>query len=836
MAAADEAQRMPSERVGLVLVSHSADVAEGAATLARAMAAEVRIGAAGGLTPPAEGLGTDAARIAAAIDEVWSPAGVLVLMDLGSALLSAELARDMVAEERRGSVLLSGAALVEGAVAAAVAAQIGQPLKEVAQAAQEGLAGKVAQLAPAEAPADTPAGVPPAGLGGWEEILVPVSLPMGLHARPIAKLISVLAQFDAEVELANATTNQGPASGRSLNAIAQLQVARGQELRVRARGPQAAELLEAVGRLAGDGFGEPPAGPAPVPLAPAIPLGPTAMSSFVQGIPAAPGLAVGPVVHLAQAPLDIPDRAPSSPEEERRALRSALDATREDLVKLREVTSRRAGEYQASILDAQMLFLEDPELLERAEADIDRGSGAAEAWSRSVARARSGWDQIKDENLRARALDLDGVARRVLGHVLGVGPAAPTGVGILVVEELTPTDAAGLDRQTVVAIAVAGGGPTSHSAILARALGIPATVGLGPTVMAIPEGTTVILDGDSGRLIPNPHESELAEASKRRGQRHAAQAAIAEAVRTADGLPIEVAANIGSVADARAAVAAGADGVGLLRTEFLFQDAPAMPSSQEQLDVYRDICAILSGRPLTIRTLDAGADKPLAYIPRPIEANPALGVRGLRLGLRSPDLLLGQIRSIVQVAASNRVRLMFPMVSTLAEIVEARRLVSQVIQDLPGPEWRGLLEVGIMVETPAAALTAARLAPEIDFFSIGTNDLSQYTLAADRTNPEVAGLADPLHPAVLRLIGETADAGRSQGKWVGVCGELAGDALAAPLLIGLGVTELSMNPSLVPLVKAAVKRVDSTRARRLADRALGLTSAEEVRDLLAAGG
>ena len=828
---------MPRERVGLVLVSHSAAIAEGAATLARAMAADVRIEAAGGLTPPAEGLGTDAGRIAAAIAQVWTPAGVLVLMDLGSALLSAELARDMVAEERRRSVLLSGAALVEGAVAAAVAAQIGGSLKEVADAAEEGLAGKLAQLAPVEALAESAPSDQFSSDEGWEELMVPVDLPMGLHARPIAKLISVLAKFDAVVELANQDTGQGPASGRSLNAIAQLQVARGQKLRVRARGPQATQLLRAVERLALDRFGEPPFQPAPAPNPPPapIPLEPGGSSGFIQGIPAAPGEAMGRVVHLIQPTLEIPDRAAGSQEEESGALRAALEATREDLSQLREATSRRAGEYQAAILDAQMLFLEDPELLEGAKAEIDRGSGAARAWSESVALAMSKWEMIKDENLRARALDLEGVSRRVLAHILGAGTAAPTGVGILVAEELTPTDAAGLDRKTVLGIAVAGGGPTSHSAILARALGIPAAVGLGARVLEIAEGTVVILQGDSGRLVLDPSPADLARASASGATAPSKPATIAAAVRTADGVAIEVAANIGSIADARAAVDAGADGVGLLRTEFLFQDAPALPSSEEQREVYRDICSILFPRPLTIRTLDVGADKPLRYIHRPHEDNPALGVRGLRLGLQSPELLYGQVRAIVAVATTHRVRLMFPMVATVAEIVEARRVVSRVIQDLATPDWRGSLEVGIMVETPAAALTANRLASEVDFFSIGTNDLSQYTLAADRTNSEVAAMADPLHPAVLRLIGETAAAGRSQGKWVGVCGELAGDALAVPLLIGLGVTELSMTPALIPAAKAAVRRVDSDTARRLADQALGLASAREVRDLLAAG-
>ncbi|MHB1500562.1 MAG: phosphoenolpyruvate--protein phosphotransferase [Candidatus Dormibacteria bacterium] len=830
--------------VALVLVSHSAQVAEGTAELARAMAHSVRIVPAGGMGPPEAGLGTDAQKIARAIGEVWSPAGVLVLIDLGSALLSAEIAKEMMAPDRRDSVLLSGAALVEGAVAAAVAAQIGEPLDRVAAAAMAGLQGKEQHLGPEE-PEQT-GEAPAQPLGDWLETVLELAIPLGLHARPAARLIQKVAPFDAEVEMMNATTGRGPVSGRSLNGLASLQVRSGQRLMVRARGQQARALLRAASELSAQRFGEPASGslaagplPPPPPPPPGFPVD-HLPSGALPGLPASPGVAHGVVVHLIQSPLELPDDQPQAPEVELARLDRALTVVRGDLVSLRELTRRRAGDYEADIIDAQTLFLQDPALVGKARALIASGeTGAARAWGQAAAQARQSWDQIEMEDLKLRALDLEGVSRRVLAHLLGAPVARPSGVGVLVADELTPTDTAGLDPATVLGIATAGDGPTSHSAILARSLGIPAVVGLGPAALALLPGTEVLLDGDQGVLLPNPPVSLVESAQQRQVRlesvRTAAGRAALQPARTADGVTIEVAANIASVADARLAVALGADGVGLLRTEFLFQDEAEMPDAAAQEAIYREIAEILAGRPLTIRTLDVGADKPLRYLPRPGEANPALGVRGIRLGLQRRELLLSQLAAIWSVARSHPVRVMFPMVATRAEIEEVRVLLAQAGRE-GGSSSPSRLEVGIMVEIPAAAVAAELLAPLVDFMSVGTNDLSQYTMAADRTNSDVAQLADPLHPAVLRLIRQTAQAGVASGGWVGVCGELAGDAAAAPLLVGLGVRELSMAASRVATVKAAVRRVDTAAAQQLAEQALVLPGAGEVRRLLAGRG
>jgi phosphoenolpyruvate-protein phosphotransferase/dihydroxyacetone kinase phosphotransfer subunit len=823
--------------VSLVLVSHSRRLAEGAAELAAAMAKDVRIVPAGGLEPPEEALGTDAVRIAAAIEQAWSNRGVLILMDLGSALLSAELAVNLLPEEHRKLVLLSPAPLVEGAVAAAVAAQLGDPLEKVAADASGGLTGKASQLggdvSEAEVSTTSREGA------SWDETTISMELPHGLHARPAAALIRTSAKFDAEVMAANESTGRGPVSARSLNAIATLQVGHGQRLRLMARGPQAQEVLRAVEELARQRFGEPATSPQAAPVSRNPPPAPVSLpdeAGLLAGLPASPGIAFGRIVHLGRPKLVIPNTPGGSPAAELVELERALAKSRRELEALQAATERRSGSYEASIIGAQLLFLEDPDLVVKARRQIEKAQvGAARAWDEVTSEARRSWEQLTDPRMRERAADLDGVSRKVLSHLVGAPEATPIGSGILVADELTPTDTAGLDPANVTGIATARGGPTSHSAILARSLGIPAAVGLGAAVLSIPVGTRALLDGEMGTLLPEPPAALVEAAMARQAVLERTASAARERSHapalTKDGVLVEVVANIGSVADAKAAALAGADGVGLLRTEFLFQARDSMPDQNTQAAVYEEIAAALGGSRLTIRTLDVGADKPLRYVDHDQEENPALGLRGLRLGLARPKLLSVQLSAILQVAARHPIRVMFPMVASSEEVESALLLLAQ----LPHPPWAAgvpPMEVGIMVEVPAAAVEAAKLAPLVDFMSLGTNDLAQYTMAADRVNPKVAALADPLQPAVLRLIQLTAAAAEAAGIQVAICGELAGEPTATGLLVGLGVKELSAAPVRLAAVKDAVRQVDSGKARQLAERALALPNAKAVRQLL----
>ncbi len=818
--------------VGLVVVSHSARLADGVVELARQMGGEVAIEAAGGLDDAERSMGTDPALVAQAIEAADSGEGVLVLMDIGSAVMSAEMALELAGEELAGRVRLAAAPLVEGAVAAAVAAASGADLATVAEEAAGGLGPKASQLGEEAAPAG-PAPTPAADEGDeWLTARLTVTAAHGLHARPAARLVRTSAGFDARIELTNATTGAGPVSARSLNAVATLGARQGHQLDVRARGADAAAALDELRALAEQAFGdeaeEQPSAPAPDDRWPA---------GALAGLAAAEGLALEPLRRAVTPAVEVAGEGSGDPRVERAALQSALDDQRAELDDRVEGLADPAA---ADILGAQRLMLEDEELVGPARAAIDeRGAGAASAWSDAVAALRERYEALEDDYQRARAADLDDLGRRILARLAGREPGAPevSEPGIVVAAELTPLDAAGLDADRVRGIATAGGSPTSHGAILARSLGVPAVVGLGPAVLELADGTPALLDGGAGYVVPEPGEELAAQARARIEARHEAAATASAAAHapaaTGDGIDIEVAANAGSLADVRAATAAGADSVGLLRTEFLFLDRDDAPGEDEQLAVYTELAEALEGRPLTLRTVDAGADKPLPYLRQAREENPFLGLRGIRLGLVNPELLAVQLRAALRVAASHPLRLMFPMVSTVAELAAARRVLETARADLG--DSAGDPSVGAMLEVPAAALTAEALVEQAEFLSIGTNDLTQYTLAAERGNAAVAGLADPLHPAVLRLIAAACSGAEGRGRPVAVCGEMAADPAAIAILVGLGVRELSVAVPSVAAVKQAVRALELESAHALAQQSLALSSAGEVRELVARG-
>ncbi len=859
--------------VGIVVVSHSTRLAEGVVELAAQMAGpDVRIGAAGGLDEPGGALGTDAGKVLAAIQEVWSTDGVLVLMDLGSAVLSAELAADLLEAGQRGRVLLTEAPLVEGTVAAGVAAALDEPLESVAAAARTGLEAKAAHLAPQERE-EEPAGsghadrAAPAGdhvsARSGEAIRLTVHTPLGIHARPAALLVRAAADYDAVVSVANATLGRGPVSARSLTGVATLGVRQGDELVVTADGPQASQALAAIRRLAEDAFGDPePAlasggppegigrGPAEVlrgaeaeadAVAPAGAVEPPPAGTVLAGIAASPGVAAGPAYRLCRAepePLDAPAEDAAA---EWAALRLALQSAAGEVERSRASLALRTRERDAAILDAHLLLLEDEALLEAArEAIFTRLEPATRAWTGAVDAATRAWESLEDPYQRSRAADLRDLGARVLRHLGGserVG--SPPREGILVAQDLSPADVADLDTATTEGIVLAGGSATSHAAILARALGVPVVAGAGAALLAVPDGTPLAVDGDAGTVTVTPSSEMLAAVARRRearaGEAAAAQAAAGGPAVTRDGRAVAVEANIGGPRDVPAAVAAGADGVGLLRTEFLFQGAASMPDEDEQAAAYAAVADPLGGRPLTIRTLDAGADKPLSYLAVPPEANPFLGVRGVRLSLAQPQQLRLQLRAVLRAAAGRAIRVMFPMVADVDEVRRALAVLDEARASLTdeGVPVPPHVETGIMLEVPAAALLAEKLAPLVDFFSVGTNDLTQYTLAAERGNAGVAALFDPLHPAVLGLIARAAAAATATGRRLAVCGEVAGDRLAVPLLVGLGVDELSMNPAAIPAAKQAVRATDAAEAAALAREALSAESAAAVRRLLA---
>jgi phosphoenolpyruvate-protein phosphotransferase len=486
---------------------------------------------------------------------------------------------------------------------------------------------------------------------------------------------------------------------------------------------------------------------------------------------------------------------------------------------------------EAGILEAQALMLDDPALLEGASDLMAQGKPADEAVAATMAPFAEMLRASPDPVFQARAVDVEDVVeqlRRALHGADGT-PPPPLQPSILVARDLAPSQTAGLDRALVLGFATEQGSATAHTAILARALGLPAVVGIAGLVDAVEDGQAALLDGDEGTLMIDPSADAIAAV------RPTAQLATdAEPAVTRDGRRIEIGCNAAGVEDAQRAAAAGADGIGLLRSEFLFLGSDRLPSEDEQVAVLEEVATAMGQRPVILRTLDVGADKPLPALPQPPEANPALGVRGLRLQLlRRPDLLLDQMRAALRVSSRHPLRLMFPMVSTLDEVRQVKTLLAQARRDVDANAADGTgMPVGIMIEVPAAAVSADMLAAEVDFFSLGTNDLTQYLFAADRTNPELAPLADSLHPALLRMIDQVVKAAHRRHRWVGVCGEMASDLWAVPLLVGLGIDELSVHPPAVAQVKALVRRLDAAECARAARAALKLDSGTAVRRLI----
>ncbi|GAA3075590.1 phosphoenolpyruvate--protein phosphotransferase [Pseudonocardia yunnanensis] len=834
--------------VGLVVVSHSAALAAAAVELAREMApGELPIEVAAGVADG--GLGTDAVAIAGAIGAADTGSGVVVLMDLGSAVLSAELALELLDDpDARDRVLLCPAPLVEGLVVAAVAASGGADRAEVAAEAAGALDGKLAQLAADEpaapltvAPEPEPE-APPAPAEQSEIVeSFTVALPHGLHARPAARLVALVRELDGSgVRLRNATTGSPWAPATSLARVTTIGALRGHRVEVAASGERAQVVVDAVLDLAARGFDETAAPgaatPEPAPRLPASRPVPAVESPRPGGpLPASPGIAIGPKRADVPAPVVVPDEPGGDPATEQGRLEAAIATVAGEIRDGRDTAARELGPAEAAIFDAHLLLLDDPDVVDEARAAVAAGASASQAWSDATARAAAEFDALPDPYLAARAADVRAVAQQVLRTLVGVPDALDDpGDGpppVLVAADLTPARAAALDPARVAGVVLAGGSPTAHSAILLRARGVPAVLGAGPAILDVKDGTLLALDGAAGELLVDPEPDTVAAfrdraAAQAERELEARERSSAPAV-TRDGVDVLVGANVGSPADATAAAAAGADLVGLVRTEFLFLDRAAAPDVDEQEAAYRGVATALGGKRITLRTLDVGGDKPLPYLPLPAEANAFLGLRGIRLATAFPELLADQLLAMVRVAHDTPVSVMFPMVATVDELLAARRVLDEAI----AREGRGTppeLQVGIMVEVPAAALKAAAFVPHVDFFSIGTNDLTQYTLAAERGNPAVATVADPLDPGVLRLVDAVCRAAGEQ-VLVAVCGEAAADPLAAQLLIGLGVRELSVAAPAVAGVKQVVREVELAGAVGRAAAALTASGPAEVR-------
>ncbi len=664
--------------------------------------------------------------------------------------------------------------------------------------------------------------------------MVAVGLEHGIHARPAACLKAAIADLDASVSCQ--LGQQSPADARSPVALMSQGISYGDIVTVVARGADAQQALGAfvpllepldLDEVELKARSEPAVG---VPFE-KVPVAPPSDGDVIKAQPASPGLAMGRAFKLATWSMPT-DEKPGSLQEEKQKLEKAIKVVCRHLQGL-SVDGAGTG---AEIAEAHLALMSDPAVSGRAFELLESGLGAARAWHESISQSVEILLQVDDKRMRERVDDLKDMNLRVQKALAGQDPGQALEIpenSILLAENLLPSQLLELGQGRVAGICTAAGGTTSHVAILAISLEIPMLVATGDVVLAIDDGDRLTLDAEFGELTVRPDENVSAAFEKRLGEerdrRQLEQAAALNECRTRDGKLIHFNANLASAQEAVAAVEAGAEGCGLLRTEFIFMSRAQAPGVEQQLDIYQQISDALQGRPMVVRTLDAGGDKPISYIEQPDEENPALGVRGIRLSLDNRSLLETQLEALLRLKRSTPLQVMIPMVTSVDELVEVREIVDSVCKS-SGLENR--IQLGVMIETPAAALIADRLAGLVDFFSIGTNDLTQYTLSMDRGEPSLAERLDTLHPAVLELVSKTAKAANKAGIGLAVCGGAAGDMMIAPLLLGLGIRELSMPQSLIARQKARLRELSVADCTSLAQTALSMSSARDVRAMM----
>lgn len=566
------------------------------------------------------------------------------------------------------------------------------------------------------------------------------------------------------------------------------------------------------------------------------------MSTILKGIAASSGIAIGKAYRLVEPDLSFSKKAISNAEEEISRFHEAVNAAKADLQAIRAKALESLGEDKAAIFDAHLLVLSDPELLSSIEDKIKNDKSNAEnALKETADMFISIFEQMDNEYMKERAADIKDVTKRVLAHLLGVKIPNPGLIAeevIIIAEDLTPSDTAQLNKDFVKGFTTDIGGRTSHSAIMARSMEIPAVVGTKGASTTIQNGDLIIVDGLNGEvhIQPTPEIVKKYKEIHRNLEMQKSEWALLknEATITSDGKHVELAANIGSPQDIEGVLANGGEGVGLYRTEFLYMERNELPTEEEQYEAYKRVLESMDGKPVVVRTLDIGGDKQLPYLNMPLEMNPFLGFRAIRLCLEEQDLFRTQLRALLRASSYGNLKIMFPMIATLDEFRSAKALLMEEKQALveSGTAVSDEIEIGIMVEIPSTAILADQFAKEVDFFSIGTNDLIQYTMAADRMNERVSYLYQPYNPAILRLVKMVIDASHQEGKWTGMCGEMAGDEIAIPLLLGLGLDEFSMSASSILKARNQIKQLNQEELIQLAEQALKMRTAEEVVELV----
>lgn len=564
----------------------------------------------------------------------------------------------------------------------------------------------------------------------------------------------------------------------------------------------------------------------------------------LMGIAASDGIAIGRAYLLTEPDLTFEKRTVEDPEGEITRFLDSFEKAKKEVQAIRDHVAKAVGEEEAQVFDAHVMVLSDPELMNSIKDNIQTNRVNAEQAVHDVTTMFIQMFEAMEDNpyMQERAADIRDVSERVMSHLLGVKIPTPSTIKeevVIVARDLTPSDTAQLNRQYVKGFVTDIGGRTSHSAIMARSLEIPAVVGTQSVTTQVTDGDMVIIDGLDGNIIINPDGETLTKYQEKATVYEAQKTEWAKlknaATVTKDGKHVELGANIGTPKDLTGVLANGAEAIGLYRTEFLYMDSDTFPSEEEQFEAYKTVLQEMDGKPVVVRTMDIGGDKELPYLELPEEMNPFLGYRAIRICLAEPEMFRTQLRALLRASVYGTLRIMFPMIATLNEFRAAKQLLEEEKAKLieEGVEVSNDIQVGIMIEIPAAAVLAHQFAKEVDFFSVGTNDLIQYTMAADRMSQQVSYLYQPYNPSILTLLKHVIDSAHAQGKWVGMCGEMAGDQMAVPLLLGLGLDEFSMSASSILQTRSLLAKLDTNEMKELADKAINeCTTVEEVMELV----
>lgn len=832
--------------VSIVIVSHSPELANGLLSLVDQMTqGKVKVAVAAGVDDPENPIGTDAIAVMTAIEDVYCDDGVVVLVDMGSAMLSTDMALELLGEEVASQVHVCAAPIVEGAISAAVAAAAGLGLSEVIDEAHSAIAAKY-QLLDQGQKLPVPHVQKTAALQELDaatailEFEWSVQNPHGIHARPASAIVSTISPFKVESWL---SCNGKTSDARSINGIALLGVKCDDTVIYHVRGEEAEEARQAFADLAQNNFNEqisslrtegaPPSGSlqkrADLPE-----------DGKISGIAASEGIAIAPIWHY-QSQMVIPDQRDFlGYVQEWQKFEEARAQALKELTELTDKSAQTVSPSGAQIFVAHGQMLTDPAVEQKLESLVKEKRTVESAWYQLMDEMAQAYRDSSSAYMQERAKDVYDIGGRLMNILCGeqrAGIAVESPV-ILWARDLTPSDTALLNPQWIKGIILEEGGSTSHSAIIARALNIPAVVGVTDLYSKQLEGATVLVDGGRGEVLLSPTASQIYEAEQEIAQKvlqreHAQQFMVEKAV-TRDGMRIEVCANIANVQEAFSAKENGAEGVGLVRSEFLFTKGQKAPSEESQAEMYSQIAAAFKQAPVVIRTLDIGGDKPLSFLQQGSEENPFLGCRGVRLCLQNSELFATQLRALLRARAEcENIKVMLPMISTMEELIEAKALLQSCYQTLLAAEIPvAIPDIGIMIEVPSAVINAEQLVKQVQFLSIGTNDLTQYVMAADRGNDTVSHLVSALQPAVLKMIAMTVAAAKKRQIPVAVCGEMAGDSRLTELLIGLGIDELSMSSGRIADVKQKIREIDSGGAQLKASASINAETLEEVEKLL----